>query len=239
MLVRRVRSLRPGWATVEGERFLLRYPYSRFQAGPEATLLGRFAGLVAPGMLVFDIGANAGVYALVAARAGARVVAFEPSAAAADLVREHLRLNRLTAVVEEAVVAGAEQDAVTFFEQGAANTSSLSEASARTGLGLAPGTVRAVERPATTIDAAVRAHGAPDLIKLDVEGAEKLALEGASDWLAALSGILLLEVHPWSLEQLGTSANETLEVLVGAGWSPELLDDNGNTRHYVCRPATP
>ena len=112
---------------------------------------------------MFDVGANAGIFfTLLAARRGANVVAFEPSAAAARLVREHLALNDLGAEIVEAVVTDRDGETA-FFEQGSASTSSISEASARTGIGLAPGKVVEVRRPATTLDTYCAVHGSwPD-----------------------------------------------------------------------------
>jgi len=198
-IVRRWRARKPGWATVAGERLLLRYPLSHFDPEPEAPVLDAFARALRPGMLVFDIGANAGIYTLVAARLGARVVAFEPSRAAAALLREHLALNRLEAGIEEVVVTDVDSE-ITFYEQGAANTSSISEASARTGELLLADPVVATKRPAVTLDSyCARTDLWPDLVKLDVEGAEARALVGAGEWLGRHSGLLLVEVHPCRL----------------------------------------
>jgi FkbM family methyltransferase len=221
---------------VNGESFLLRYPFSHFNPGSEAPVLAAFAAAMQPGMIVFDVGANAGVFTLLAARSGAQVVAFEPSAAAAQLLRDHLVLNGLEAQIIEAVVADRDGE-ISFFEQGAANTSSISESSARTGEGLAPGSVAAVVRPAITLDSYCASTGLwPDLVKLDVEGAEAHALSGAKAWLMRRKGILLIEVHPWSLAQLGRSESDVLDLLQHAEWTYELLGDNGNTRHYRSTP---
>jgi FkbM family methyltransferase len=49
----------------------------------------------APGAVLWDVGANIGTYALYAARRGARVVAFEPSAANYFLLNRNIALNQL------------------------------------------------------------------------------------------------------------------------------------------------
>ncbi len=233
------RSRKPGWAVVAGERFLLRYPFSRFDPASERPVLDAFAAAVAPGMLVFDVGANAGIYTLVASRRGARTVAFEPSRKAAQLLEEHLALNQLEADVVQAVVVDHDGE-VSFFEQGSANTSSISEASARTGEGLTEGEVVEVARPAVSLDSYCAGSGLwPDVVKLDVEGAEALALAGASAWLGRRRGVLFLELHPWSLAQLGQSERDVFELLDSSGWTWLLIEDNGNTRHYQVFPGPP
>jgi FkbM family methyltransferase len=235
-LVRRWRARKPGWATVGGELFLLRYPFSRFDSGPEAAMLAAFTDELAPGLVVFDVGANAGIYTLLAARRGAHAVAFEPSSAAVALLRQHLALNELDAEIVEACAADADGE-LPFFEQGAASTSSLSEASARTGELLLDEPVVATMRPSVRIDTYCAQAGVwPDVVKLDVEGAEARALAGAATWLGRRRGVLFLELHPWSLAQLGASEEDVLRLLREAGWQTEVLEDNGNTRHLRASP---
>jgi FkbM family methyltransferase len=235
-VVRRWRANEVRLAPVAGESFRLRYPFSRFDPGSERVLLDAFVSVAKPGVLVYDIGANAGIYSLLAARLGARVVAFEPAAAAATLLREHLALNAIEIELVEDVVSDSE-GTVTFYEQGSATTSSLSEASARTGEHFVSDPVLAVDRRSTTIDSFSRRRGAwPHVIKLDVEGAELLALRGAVEWLGRRRGVLLVEIHPWSLAQLGASADDVLDLLGSHGWEPRLLGDNGNTSHYRVEP---
>lgn len=231
------RGRKPGYATVAGERFLLRYPFSRFDPGSEHVVLQSFVEVVKPGALLYDVGANAGIYSLLAARLGARTVAFEPAVAAAALLRDHLELNGLAVEVVEDVVCDRE-GSITFYEQGSATTSSLSEASARTGEAFLDDPVLAVERPATTIDAFSRARGEwPDVVKVDVEGAELRVLRGARGWLQRRRGVLLLEVHPWSLAQLDATPADVFDLLASHGWRPVLLGDNGNTTHHRVEPA--
>ncbi len=67
----------------------------------EPELTARFVEHVRPGQIVFDLGAAAGYYTLLAARlvgASGGVVAFEPEPRNFGFLREHVRLNRLARV---------------------------------------------------------------------------------------------------------------------------------------------
>jgi hypothetical protein len=62
--------------------------------------------------IVLDIGANSGVYALVAAKVGrSDVLAFEPLARVADLLRRNIELNHLPVRVEQSAVSNRDGEA--------------------------------------------------------------------------------------------------------------------------------
>src|SRR5262249_31607369 len=73
---------------------------------------------------------------------------------------------------------------------------------------------RSIEVEVTTLDAMVGRHGMPRYIKLDIEGAEPLALAG----LSRPPEILSLEYHtrPGRLAR----ARACLEEIAGRGWGP-------------------
>jgi hypothetical protein len=116
-------------------------------------------------------------------------------------------------------------------------TSSLSEAAAATAEPFYGGELRARTVRAVTLDTFCAEHGLqPTLVKLDVDGAEARVLRGATSFLAARRGVLLIEVHPWALGRLGDSEEAVLDTLRSADWHAELVEDDGNTCHYACRP---
>lgn len=137
-----------------------------------------------PGEVLYDIGANAGAYSLIAARAvpEARVVAFEPSFATFALLCENIRLNGLgDRIVPIPVPLGVSTSLATF-----RYTST------------APGA--ASHNPAQSGDVvfeqSVLAHSlddllerfelpAPNHLKLDVDGEELNVLSGATQVLAS------------------------------------------------------
>lgn len=133
-----------------------------------------------PGGVFYDAGASIGFFSLVAARAvgpEGRVFAFEPFAQSAQRLRELMSLNSLQQCsVIEAAVADSE-GTTDFFVAGSGNaaTPSLFQGDR----------AKKITVPKITLDRFAVAQGHPDVIKLDVEGAETLALRGASKLLAS------------------------------------------------------
>lgn len=136
-----------------------------------------FADIVKPGTLVFDVGAQAGFYTLAALKLRARVVAFEPSPVNIRSLQQHLRINGLQADVRE--VAASHRDGSATFDAGP----SISMGRLHPQGGFSVNTV------------ALDSLGlVPDAVKMDIEGGELAALQGArkliaqrkTTWLIAL-----------------------------------------------------
>ena len=168
------------------------------------------ARLVRPGDVVYDVGANAGYYTLLASRLAGpagRVVAFEPVPLNLARLRAHLRLNHVAnATVVEAAVSDVEGDA-RFTTTDCTETGHIAAADPD------PHAVGELEVRLVSIDARVAAGEIPppDVMKIDVEGAELGVLRGAERVLRAHRPRLLVELHtpemdrecPAFLEALG------------------------------------
>ncbi|PTL58978.1 methyltransferase [Paraconexibacter algicola] len=186
---------------------------------------------VAPGDVVYDIGANVGFFTLLAARLtgpGGHVVAFEPSPPAVAGLRANVALNGLAVTVREAAVA-ATPGRARLLQVGEHSWSHLEDR------GHHPGTTAVVEVEVTTVDAEVAAgRPVPAVVKLDVEGSEVAALQGMARTLAEHRPALVIELH-------GTN-HEVLDVLDDAGYraenleGPQPLRDAGPV-HLLARPA--
>jgi FkbM family methyltransferase len=171
-----------------------------------------FARAIKAGAVVFDIGAHVGYYSLIAsARSGPRgsVFAFEPLHANAEALRRHVRLNRVNVTIIEAAVG--EQESEAYFQKGR---------DTYTGRLADEGTpVRVV-----TIDA-LRASGQlppPNVLKVDVEGAEGQVLRGALETLKTVRPLVFLAVH-------GQRArDDAVRVLAEAGYGVTPLVENGD-----------
>jgi FkbM family methyltransferase len=147
---------------------------------------------------VWDLGANHGRFALLCARHGAtRVLAVEPSGANTAVIRQHLAANpELGTRIEILAAAVSNQDGsvdlVVNERDGA--VCQIRAAGVRE---YEPDPETSIHQVgATCLDSLAETRGrAPEFIKIDVEGAEALVLEGASRLLAAARPIVLIEIH--------------------------------------------
>jgi FkbM family methyltransferase len=156
---------------------------------------GALKMLLKPGMAFFDIGANVGFFSVIAARLvgpGGQVVAFEPLPANARALAHNARLNgfRNLAVRQEALAAS--DGEATFLLSAEPTWGKLS------GAGKPPDqqdgeTTVAVRR----LDNVIERDGlpVPNVMKIDVEGAEVDLLAGAERTLRERRPVILMELH--------------------------------------------
>jgi FkbM family methyltransferase len=186
-----------------------------------------FLNQLRPGQTVYDIGAHYGEYAvLLAALVGpqGRVVSFEPDVAAQPVLRDNLRLNGFTDWVRvESCAISDNASTQTLFARHGDSKSSL----ARAGLGGSSSDVD-VERydvAVVRLDDYVQASclPKPDIIKLDVEGAEINVLRGAGEILRS-GTVIVCELHPYAWRGFDTTFDELLRLAANAGRVVRYLD---------------
>jgi FkbM family methyltransferase len=176
------------WRTVRGVLRSLRTYYGN---GKRRAAMDRLYGrFVAPGDLVFDIGAHVGDRTAAFRRLGARVVAVEPQPALIKTLRLLYGRDRNVAV-EPVAVGYCEGSVALRLNLDNPTVSTASQAFVRAAAG-APGWegqawTRIIDVPITTLDALVARHGAPSFIKIDVEGYEAEALRALTRPVPALS----------------------------------------------------
>jgi FkbM family methyltransferase len=153
---------------------------------------------VAPGSVVWDVGANLGFFSLLAARLGARrVEAFEPVAANAAAVRANAALNGMDGVVRvHGAAMGSEAGRAALHVVEDASWSHLADR------GDHARTSSTVEVDVVTGDGVVASGRAeaPDVVKVDVEGSELAVLRGLRRTLAAAAPVLVVETHETNAE---------------------------------------
>lgn len=155
-----------------------------------------------PGATVLDIGANVGAYTLLFAGwvgASGRVYAFEPAAASRAGLERHLSINGLSERVTVRPEAVSETSgSAAFLDAGTHGDNRLVPAA----------TADTTTVPSVSIDDFCAANGiAPDIIKIDIEGAELSALRGARRTIAGRGAALALfvELHPALWPSLGVT----------------------------------
>lgn len=155
-----------------------------------ARMQALYARVVRPGALAFDIGAHVGDRVACFRRLGARVVAVEPQPACARALRLIHGRDGGVALVQSAVGASAGRAEMRVNADNP-TVSTLSEAFVAAAQG-AEGWYRerwdrTIEVPVTTLDSLIARHGAPEFLKVDVEGLEDQVLAGLSHPVSALS----------------------------------------------------
>jgi FkbM family methyltransferase len=169
-----------------------------------------FAKHVSPGGTVFDLGANVGYYTMLSAlRAGpgGRVYAFEPLPRNLEFLQRHLSLNRIeNAVVIDAAVSD-RSGTVRFAED-------ASTAKGRIG------PEGSFEVRAVSLDDWIDAGRLPrpDLLKIDIEGAEFPALQGARKLLVSSHPAIFLSTHS------GKAHRDCLSLLESLGYQVTPVD---------------
>ncbi len=144
--------------------------------------------LVKPGMVAYDIGANAGFYTLALARLvgnGGAVFAFEPYAENAANILEHLRLNSCGNATLYQVAVSDQHGFSAFHVSHQSNSAGY----------LGGGGMYWV--PTVAIDTLIEIFGlsVPAIVKMDVEGAEVTVLQGARRLLGMRKTIWVIALH--------------------------------------------
>jgi FkbM family methyltransferase len=185
--------------------------------------LQHFLSAARDGDVVFDAGANVGAYCVPVARQcrQARVIAFEPIPLNAALLRASALLNGLDNLeVVQACVSNTTGDIEFSVSEDSAYSSIID-----TGRKSEAARLRC---RAVTLDAHCAAMGiaSPDLIKVDVEGAELCVLRGASRAFAdSKSGprLVMVELYDQNLQAFGTSIGEVVDLMTSRGYRPYVL----------------
>ncbi|MDQ1384262.1 MAG: hypothetical protein QOG65_1641, partial [Actinomycetota bacterium] len=174
-----------------------------------------------PGDLVVDAGANVGMFTYAAAEAVApdgRVEVFEPLAWAAEAITANIERNRLGARVVVHQIAVADRGGTVQFAADL-DVSSHIEFVAGTSFNKLSTEVRT-----DTLDATLP-PGPIALAKIDVEGAELLALQGFREHLVAGNPpVVMIEAHNGTLKKMGSSRAEVLGLLRDFGYEMHLFD---------------
>ena len=146
----------------------------------------------------FDVGANGGFFSLLGAKLvgpSGKVVGFEPHPETARQARAQLRVNdcRNATIVQAAI---SDRSGMLHFSDGSNGFNRH----------LIDGQPSQQSQPAIrvqsiTLDEAAQQYGPPDVIKIDIEGAEVLALRGATEILRQHRPSIVLEIHNAALAQ--------------------------------------
>jgi FkbM family methyltransferase len=236
----RYRDLRIMRGSMAGVRINLGGSFLRYLTGDaEPEVQEALAELIEPGQTVYDVGANIGFFTILCSRLvgpQGKVYAFEPIPENVVTLRHNIALNRLTnvVVVERALSASTGTAEMFVSPWSAFHSLNVDGASKRENHGPDGGEIT-VET--ITLDEFVLQQGisVPDLVKLDVEGAELLVLEGMHETLRTVQPLLLVEVHDTKDDYSEFVDSIDYSVRVIDGDTPTLADA-GRNPHTIAWP---
>jgi FkbM family methyltransferase len=204
-------------------------------------MLDLFVDNLQTGDVVWDIGAHVGVYSLLAydvvGQTG-RVYAFEPEPRTYRMLRQNCKLNKAHNLDLLPIALGDEDGEAVLYTDW------------RAGLGIHKlfyetrlrkrGTAVTISKGDTLINN--QTARPPTVVKLDVEGWEYAVLQGMTSALSHCR-LLLIEVHPQNLQQIGKSSQDVYDLVDKLGFQIVQEDerttmwDSGATAqqlHWLC-----
>ena len=198
---------------------------------PEATQA--ITSTVKQGMTVIDIGAHIGYYTLLFAKcvgAKGRVFSFEPHPGNFEMLRKNVQLNHLTQVqtLDQAVFSRAGEITISVPD----DQPNSGNGSVCLDKGVRQFRVHAVSLDAFCEEYLIR----PDVLKMDVEGAEYEVLRGAQRVIAQFRPKMLIELHHFdgNLE-----AHPVPDLVSGWGYHIDWIERWPLTSYILATPGAP
>jgi len=179
------------------------------------------AELLNPGDTFIDVGANSGFFTLLASRcvgANGRVLAFEPVPSMRSRLQANLSLNGATNIdIHDIALSNSAGEHL--FHEGPPGHKGLSS-------------LRALDNEATTfsvktmpLDDLLADEFAVNLIKIDVEGAEQLVVDGMRRLLMRQKPLIVIEVTDNYLDAFGHNAVALCRSLCDMGYRMHRIED--------------
>jgi FkbM family methyltransferase len=154
-------------------------------------LLQCLSELARPGAVFYDLGACAGYYSvLLTSRLGGRAYAFEPCEDNRKVIARQLRLNRIDSVEIVPKCVTSRSGVVDFHLHESREWRSLIRDPRMEDRFLGKRKVAGV-----SLDDFCATHPRPDLLKIDIQGAAHLALEGFAKTMRSHRPLFLIELH--------------------------------------------
>ncbi len=175
-----------------------------------------FLSYLREGMVVFDVGANIGFYALHFARKvgpNGKVYAFEPVPEYFERLKQHINLNDVTNIIPVPIALSDQK-----------GTAKMSVASGDSSL-FHHESDRFIEVPLATLDEFMSEHqiNCAHALKLDVEGAELHVIRGANHTIQNFKPIMMVELNATTLKAAGTSPEELFRTIVSYGYRAYVI----------------
>ena len=167
-----------------------------------------------PGMVFVDVGANIGLFSILATKVyGARVIAVEPSSRERLRLERNLAINGVSCTILPFALGNLVGNVSFELDKGGAHTMNR----IRSGGSTDANSVVAVRRFDSELsDLDPLSVG---LVKIDVEGYEMAVLQGMTSMIDRMAAaVFVIEVTPAWLQENGSSADELYSFFESRGW---------------------
>jgi len=221
--------LPPNWRGVAKLIYAFRDHYE-----PELLYLER---VLSPGKVFVDAGANFGIYTLLASKIvgeAGRVISFEPSSRVFPVLRRNIALNGFKNVLAFHVALTDKPGRARLYYHAAVGCDSLGKDASF------EQDARAEDVSTESLDNVLKQSsvGRVDVIKMDVQGAEELALRGAIEIVTSTRPVVIFELFPEGAASLGLSPNGAWNFLEGHGYEFFIVDERGTVSRLLSPPPT-
>ena len=175
---------------------------------------------VKPSMVAYDVGANIGYVSLILAKQvgpKGKVITFEPLPKNQERFQKQLRLNQDAQIQLIPMAVGETTGKKEFLVHRSGGMGKISGA-----IGRDTQYKDAIEVECTTLDDFIFKEGNPQphIVKIDIEGGEGLALQGADKLISEIKPLFIIELHGKD------AAEECWLILTGAGYTIHKLARN-------------
>ena len=220
--------LPPNWRGVGKLIYAFRDYYE-----PELLYLER---VLSPGKVFVDAGANFGIYTLLASKIvgeAGRVISFEPSSRVFPVLRRNITLNGFKNVLAFPIALTDKPGRARLYYHSAVGCDSLGKDASF------EQDAHAEDICTESLDDALKqtSIGRVDVIKMDVQGAEELALRGANEIVSSMRPIVIFEFFPEGAISLGLSPNGPWDFLEGHGYEFFIVDERGAVSRLLSPPS--
>jgi len=189
----------------------------------ERVELDIFRKTIEEGMNIVDIGANIGLYSIISAKRvgiNGKVFVYEPEPTNINFLKKNIDSNNLKNVfIETKAMSNSAGNTKLFITKDNKGTHSLANNRSVKDY---------INIETDTLDNSLKKYGSPkiDIIKMDIEGAEILAIDGMRETIKNSPNLIIFsEFYPKAIIRLGGSPIGYLEKLRDLGFSIFLINE--------------
>ena len=197
--------------------------------------LAYLESLLSPGKVFVDAGANFGIYTAMASKAvgeTGRVISFEPSTRAFPVLQRNIEINGFKNVLALPVALTDKPGRARLYHHPAVGSDALAKDSSFDPDAYAQDIhTESLNNilPRCSIERV-------DVIKMDVQGAEELAMRGASETIRSMRPVIMFEYHPAGAISMGLEPDGAWRFLKGYDYEFFNIGQDGTATRLLSPP---